>query len=59
MLLRRKIELEREELNEIEAILFFTTFSEEAQAKITQWISTKLQEAFDFGFAEGKKEKEK
>ena len=67
MILNRRIELEREEINEIEAMLSFENDDDddadddelEEEPNLIQWITKKLQEAFDFGFAEGKKEKEK
>jgi len=54
MLLRRKIEIEMEERDELVSLN-----DNIASAGLLEYFTKKLQEAFDFGFAEGKKENEK
>ena len=67
MILNRKIELDQEEKNEIEneieAILNRPAFHPSAytstvEESILNLFTKKLQEAFDFGFAEGRKTNE-
>jgi len=55
MLLRRKIEIEMEEKD---GILSFIQQDDDVMS-LLEYFTKKLQEAFDFGFSEGKKEKEK
>jgi len=57
MLLRRKIEIEMEEKDGI--LSFIQQDDDVTKMSLLEYFTKKLQEAFDFGFAEGKKEKEK
>ena len=61
MILNRKIELEANEINEMEKILTLSSHEVTVKNKLNLlgWFTAKIQEAFDFGFAEGKKEKVK
>ena len=60
MKLNRKIELEREETNEINAILILGQERNQSgeDTILLDWITRKLQEAFDFGYNEGRKSNE-
>ena len=57
MILNRKIELEREENNEINAILILGQERNQSgeDTILLKWVTEKLQEAFDFGYSEGRK----
>jgi len=56
MILNRKIELEVREINEMEAVL--NEVAVETKLKLVKWVTKKLQEAFDFGYSEGRKTNE-
>ena len=56
MLLRRKIEIEMEEKDGI--LSFIQQDDDVTKMSLLEYFTKKLQEAFDFGFSEGKKEKE-
>jgi len=60
MILNRKIELEREETNEINAILILGQERNQSgeDTILLDWITRKLQEAFGFGYNEGRKSNE-
>ena len=57
MILNRKIELEREENNEINAILILGQERNQSgeDTILLDWVAKKLQEAFNFGYSEGRK----
>jgi hypothetical protein len=48
--------LDREELNEVEAVL--NEVAIETKLNLLKWVTKKLQEAFDFGYSEGRKTNE-
>ena len=60
MRLNREIELDEKEVVEIENILILgsTTDRDIVKSKLHNWITRKLQEAFDFGYNEGRKSNE-
>jgi len=58
MLLNRKIELEQEEKDEIEAILTRPAYAATIEQRILNLFTKKIQEAFDFGYSEGRKSNE-
>ena len=60
MILNRKIELDVKEVVEIENILILVsnTNKDIVKSKLHNWVTDKLQEAFDFGYSEGRKTNE-
>ena len=60
MLLNRKIELDVNEVITIENILSSTPNQDIdiVKPKLLDWVTKKLQEAFDFGYSEGRKSNE-
>ena len=62
MILNRKIELDVNEVITIENILSSTPNMVQdidiVKPKLLEWITKKLQEAFDFGYSEGRKTNE-
>lgn len=60
MILNRKIELDVNEVITIENILSSTPNQDIdiVKPKLLEWITKKIQEAFDFGYSEGRKTNE-